>query len=374
MAGRSTTQLQVSAHRFELRRIERALLCGSVRPEHEPSRARSSLVAGSVLAAVLIGGCAVLAVVQRPAPDSAPILRDRQSGALYVRVGGRPHPVLNLASARLIAASDADPQPVGASELDRPPPGPLLGIRGAPQTLGAPLPDTAMWSVCDSAGAAGPTTTVIAADNAAPGTALDPEQPVAVTGGPAAAPYLLYRGRRTIAPQPVGPVARPVSGLLLNAIPEAAPTDNVADVAATAAPTSTLCVTWARLPDGRADVMLRTGAGPPLPADAVPVTVAHPDGAGARLDVYLPPGRSAYVHAAGLSPRAGGERYLIDHTGVRFPIGDDEAAHSLGLPATAAPAPWPVLVALPTGPQLSRQHALTRVDVVGAGLPGNPGP
>ncbi|XTL00992.1 type VII secretion protein EccB [Mycobacterium tuberculosis] len=62
------------------------------------------------------------------APQSA-LGRDRdgsESGALYVRVDDVWHPVLNLASARLIAATNANPQPV--SGPGGPTKRPLLGI------------------------------------------------------------------------------------------------------------------------------------------------------------------------------------------------------------------------------------------------------
>ena len=55
------------------------------------------------------------------------------SGALYVRVGDTWHPVLNLASARLVAGTDINPQPVRESEFTHVKRGPLLGIPGAPQ-------------------------------------------------------------------------------------------------------------------------------------------------------------------------------------------------------------------------------------------------
>ena len=70
----------------------------------------------------------------------ARIVMGQVSGALYVRVGDTWHPVLNLASARLVAATDTNPQPVRESELARIKRGPLLGIPGAPQLLSQPLP------------------------------------------------------------------------------------------------------------------------------------------------------------------------------------------------------------------------------------------
>lgn len=375
MAGRSTTQLQASGHRFMLRRIEHALLCGSARAAPEPLRARPALAAGGLLAVLAMGGSALLAVLQpQPAPDSAPVVAGRHSGALYVWVDQTLHPVLNLASARLIAAADTDPQPVRESDLARTRRGPLLGIPGAPQALGPVLSDAGTWSMCDTAGDDGPATAVVvSAAQPAPGTRIDPEQPVPVTAAGGSTSYVLYRGRRALLnltePGPASP--RRVSGLLLNAIPEAAPMDRLPDVpggpAVPPADTVTLCVNWARLPDGGADITLSCGDGPPLPAGQQPVALAQADGAGPALDaVSLPPGRSAYVRSAGVSGQAGGERYLVAETGVRFPIGDDADARSLGLPGIAVPAPWPVLAALPVGPQLSRQNALVARDVLGA--------
>jgi len=127
---------------------------------------------------------------------------------------------------------------------------------------------------------------------------------------------------------------------------------------------ATYCATWAPgQPDG---VAFLTGTGLPEPAGRMPVPLAQADGAGPALDaVYLPPGRSAYVGAKG------GTRYLVTDVGVRFAIHDDEAAHNLGLPAVALPAPWSVLAALPAGPELSRANASVARDGV-AGPPRTP--
>lgn len=364
MAGRTVTKtkLRASGYRFILRRIERALLCGTVRPGCEPVRLPSALAVGCLLAIAVVTGCALLAFAQpRPDPAGASIVMGRRSGALYVRLGETLHPVLNLASARLIAATTADPLPVRESDLDRIRRGPLLGIPGAPQLLGEPLSD-ARWSVCDSAADSGPVTAVIVdSDRPAPaGQPVNPAQPVLVNSG--AKTYLLQHGRRAVLRAEVsGPTPRQVSGWLLNAIPEAPLLGDTA--AASAAPRSaagsTLCVNWTRRTDGGAEITLSVGDGLGLPPGQRPVPLVRADGAGPALDaVYLPPGRSVYVRAAGVSESAGGERYLVTETGLRFPIGDDDAARSLGLVTAATPAPWPILAALPAGPQLSRQHAL----------------
>lgn len=366
MAGQPSTQLQASGHRYLLRRTERALLCGDPRPPHEPLRARSALAAGAALALVVAVGCALLAMV-RPQPGDAPIVVGQPSAALYVRVGDALHPVLNLASARLITATDADPRPVRDAVLDRAHRGPLLGIPGAPHTLGAALPQAATWTVCDT----GSGTTVIVGD---PDPVGHPVDAVLATAG--ARTYLLHRGRRLLvdlAPlRPAGVTARRVSGVLLNAVPEgpAASFGAALKTVAVLPPDTALCVSWSGLAHGDAEITLSAGAGPP----AGGAMLAQADGPGPALDaVALPPGRSAYVQAVGVDGLAAGERYLVAPTGVRFAV-DDDAARSLGLPPGATPAPWPVLAALPVGPRLSRRDALLARDVVDTGCVAGAGP
>ena len=151
----------------------------------------------------------------------------------------------------------------------------------------------------------------------------------------------------------------PVSGF-----PDQAPTPSDGPAS------TTVCVAWAPAQSGPADIALLTGSGPPVPAGQQAVALAQADGRGPAVDaVYLPPGRSAYVVAqslTGAGARAGA-RFLVTDTGVRFAIHDDDAAHDLGLPAAPAPAPWPVLAALPGGPELSRAKASLARDTVAAG-------
>lgn len=366
MAGRSTTQLQLGAHRFLARRLERALRCGQVIGGPAPGRAGLGL--GCLLSAIVVAGAAVLAIVRpQPGLGDAPIVLDRASGALYVRVGDTVHPVFNLASARLIAGSEgtADPRPVPGSEISRARRGPPLGIPGAPGVLGAALAATETWSMCD-----GPAGTTLVAGADPPQSARIGTDEAVVVSSESATTYLLLRGRR-IPINPADPMLEPlaprrVSGLLLNAIPEAPPSD-YSDIGGRMAPlpaaAGTLCAHWR--PDDPVGITLSAGAGLPLPAGAAATVLAQADGPGPALDaVYLPPGRSAYVRAAGVSGRTGGAGYLIAETGVRFTVDDDAAARSLDLPPVATGVPWPMLAGLPAGPRLSREQALLAHDVV----------
>jgi len=225
-------RLNVSGYRFLLRRMEHALVRGDVRMLDDPLRAQSlSLICGVILAAIIVAGCAVLAFF-RPSGTlgSAPIVMARDSGALYVRVGDIIHPVLNLASARLIAGTPANPEPVSAAAINNAKRGPLMGIPGAPAVIAAPLGgNQSGWAVCDDS----TSTTVIAGD--IPGDGFVSGRTVLVTprGESAATTYVLYDGWRAKvdlrnravvrALKLDGVTPRPVSRALLDATPEAPP-------------------------------------------------------------------------------------------------------------------------------------------------------
>lgn len=227
MTGQSTTGVQISAHRFLLRRLEHALLRGDVRMVDDPMRAQSlSLLAGSVLAVIGLGVAAVLAFLQpRGALGDEPMVLVRDSGALYVRVGQTLHPVLNLASARLITGSTAKPRLVNTSAVERAPRGATLGIPGAPNAIGSPLTgDDSKWTVCEDD--SGLTTVLVGSfddTRAAHGGVL-------VSAAGEAQTYLLFDGRRAKvdlrSPAAVralaldGVVPRSVTRALLDTVPE----------------------------------------------------------------------------------------------------------------------------------------------------------
>ncbi len=194
------------------------------------ARLAQSLTAGLVLAIVVLAGCLALAVL-RPQPDvaTAPIVMERQSGALYVRLGETLHPVLNLASARLIVKTNADPQSIAASALSRSKMGPLLGIPGAPQFVGTPLgDDESQWTVCDGRDG---TTVIVGGEPQS--DVLKRDQSLLVTPSSGGSTYLLFDGRRAAVNPEEAAVARalrlegqaplPVSPVLLSLIPESPP-------------------------------------------------------------------------------------------------------------------------------------------------------
>jgi type VII secretion protein EccB len=215
-----------------LRRMEHALVRGDVRMLDDPLRAQSlSLIAGVILAVIIVAACAILAFFRPPGTlGGAPIVMVRDSGALYVRIGDVVHPVFNLASARLIAGTPANPEVVSASAIHNAKRGPSVGIPGAPASIPAPLGERESgWAVCDDA----TSTTVIAGDVLGDGLAAGRSVLVTPRTESAATTYLLYDGWRAKvdmrnravvrALKLDGVTPRPVSRALLDTIPEAPP-------------------------------------------------------------------------------------------------------------------------------------------------------
>ncbi|WP_027501826.1 type VII secretion protein EccB [Rhodococcus sp. UNC363MFTsu5.1] len=234
MAAQPTTRWQVNGYRFLVRRMEHALVRRDVRMLHDPMRTQSrALTVGAVLAVIGLAGCGALALI-RPQDKigDAQIVVGKDSGAMFVMVEDTLHPVLNLASARMIAGDAATPVIVKESELGTRPRGALMGIPGAPSAL--PHGEPTAWTVCDSIASGGTkaiSTAVVAGDpelgenisTLADGKAL------LVTGTDGT--YLVYDGKRaridpgnravSLAFGLDGVEPRPVSPGLLAAIPEA---------------------------------------------------------------------------------------------------------------------------------------------------------
>jgi type VII secretion protein EccB len=129
-----------------------ALTRWRVRMEIEPGRRQTLAVVASVSAALVCCLGALLYSFISPSGqlNETPIIADRDSGALYVRVDNKLYPALNLASARLIAGRADNPHKVRGSQIAQQPHGPLVGIPGAPSEFSPTTPATSSWVVCDS--------------------------------------------------------------------------------------------------------------------------------------------------------------------------------------------------------------------------------
>lgn len=260
MAATPTTKAQVQAYRFVLRRMEHALVRKDAVMLHDPMRTQVRATAvGLVLGLLGLAGFALFSVF-RPAPDISRdiILVGKTSLTTFVvreedglRVA---HPVLNLASARLVAGTAAAVSIVADSALNGMPRGPVLGIPGAPNALPPPADRaSAIWTVCDRVndsvdgrvnnsvhdgaddpaastpdGSGQATTSVIVGSlgGARPLTATE----ALYVRAPDGSDQLLFAGRRAVVDNSSaavlralnlsGQTPRPASAGLLNAIPE----------------------------------------------------------------------------------------------------------------------------------------------------------
>ncbi|MGA9491941.1 MAG: type VII secretion protein EccB [Mycobacterium sp.] len=232
------TRHQVTGWRFVMRRIASGVALHDTRMLVDPLRTQTrAVLMGVIVLITALVGCFVFSLI-RPNGSAAnkAVLADRSTSALYVRVGDQLHPVLNLASARLIAGRPDNPTVVKSAELDKFPLGSLIGIPGAPQRIEQNTRKDADWTVCDSASGTAAGTTVIAGaldSSGARAKTLPTGNGVLVSN--ATSSWLLWDGRRSridLADHAVTnalglgsdiPTPRPVAVGLFNAIPEAPP-------------------------------------------------------------------------------------------------------------------------------------------------------
>ena len=255
MARQLTTRAQVNGYRFLLRRLDHALIRRDVRMLHDPMRSQGrALAIGAVLGVLVLAGFAVWGLVSPQGSVGKSTIIAAKTGGSYVVIDGTLHPVLNLASARLITGSDEKPASASEKKLARYPRGPLLGIPGAPSAL--PVSHVSAWTVCDSTHTAGDDARATAAGSAGARTGVltvvagEPElgadirtagadDALYVTDG--AGVFLIYQLDRDGHPTPVraqvdtasvpvlralrleGREPRPISRGLLNSFPEVDP-------------------------------------------------------------------------------------------------------------------------------------------------------
>jgi type VII secretion protein EccB len=218
-----------------------ALTRWRVRMEIEPGRRQTLSVVASVSAALVICLGALVYSFLSPSGtiNESPIIADKDSGALYVRVGDRLYPALNLASARLITGRPDNPHLVRSSQIANLPRGPLVGIPGAPSNFAPKTPQTSSWLICDTVATStgltspsGVTTTVIDGTPDLSGHRRVLNGSDAVVLGYGGDPWVIRQGRRSridatnrsvllplgLTPEQVS-MAKPMSRALFDALP-----------------------------------------------------------------------------------------------------------------------------------------------------------
>jgi len=320
MPAQVTTRAQVNGYRFLLKRLQHALIRADSRMIHDPMRGQMrALLTGMAVAILIAGGAGVLAFF-KPAPNfgTSSIMLSDTDGALYVRIGDRLHPALNLASARLAVGKNEVPGRVDRKFLDTVPRGPAVGIIGAPSAIhSGEDPNTSAWTVCDSTvappatasvGATSVSTTVLANDpvlgpDVSPAT--EAQALLARSGGRT---YLLYDGvRAEIDPEDAtlstalrltGVSPREVSVGLLNAFPLVAPIRpiRIDGIGATTSylPAEFPVGSLVRTTDSRGDqlyVVLAQGLQPISAETADIIRYGNPESAAAHEPVMISPAR-----------------------------------------------------------------------------------
>jgi type VII secretion protein EccB len=232
------TRHQVTGWRFVMRRIASGVALHDTRMLVDPLRTQSrSVTLGALILVTGVVGCFLFSLI-RPSGSAGDdtVLADRETAALYVKLGANLHPVLNLTSARLITGRADNPAMVKSAELDKFPRGNLLGIPGAPERMVTNTTRDAYWTVCDAATTGSAGVTVIAGQPVGGGeraTALPAGHAVLAENG--GRTWLLWNGKRSALDLTDRAVTgglgigvditapQPIAAGLFNAIPEAPP-------------------------------------------------------------------------------------------------------------------------------------------------------
>lgn len=211
----------VEAYSFNRRRLVTAFVSGAPGGrEVEPVRHGRTLIGGLVLALLIVAGAALLGLLKPTVPngwDQSGLVIGKGSGARFVAIHGRLFPVSNTASARLTVAQTGPWQVTFVPDdlIAKLPPGPSIGIPGAPDKLPDPgsLVQSGWTSCTDTQG--GVTTTI----SPTPLSSVAHGRAEAVTAD--GATWLIANGERHLIPNRI--VAAVLRNLRLDAAPTPVP-------------------------------------------------------------------------------------------------------------------------------------------------------
>ncbi|SKO34977.1 ESX-2 secretion system protein eccB2 [Mycobacteroides abscessus subsp. abscessus] len=148
---------QLSAYSFNLRRLAAAVSRFSVRMIHDDRKARAALLA-AVSIFIVIELLMMVIRIFKPAGlagEEAPIIGNRDTGAVYARIDGVLHPAFFLTSARLATGTAGNPKWVTGAEIAKFPQGPWVGIPGAPPSdMNVNDAPVSAFAACDTAASA----------------------------------------------------------------------------------------------------------------------------------------------------------------------------------------------------------------------------
>lgn len=224
---------QLQAYQFLRRRIVAALLSGEPDALDSPMRriVRTTF-AGTMVAVILLGGFGFFGLIRKGSATSwkqgNSLIIQKEDGARFVWFGGKLHPMLNFASARLLLGP-GDPKSVSRRSLAGVPRTPTLGIPLAPDSL--PTAHDlirAPWTVCAQTKGGGAEVTVLGGLRPSSGS-LTADEGLVVTASatPGADKFVVWRQQlfRVADPRLLAPLfvsaapIRPVGAAWLTALP-----------------------------------------------------------------------------------------------------------------------------------------------------------
>ncbi|MEU1298333.1 type VII secretion protein EccB [Streptomyces shenzhenensis] len=197
---------QVQAHMFVMGRLTSGLLRTDLdAPESPVGRTNRGLAIGIVVALLVSAGAFIYGLISPSTTNSwrasGSLIVDKDTGARYFYQGGELRPVLNYASAMLLAGAGGggmSTTAVGTESLRDTPRGAAVGISGAPDVLPASgaLADSRPWLVCSAPeGGAGSAATVLSVASSAAEHPL-PRGSALLVADPSGNRYLVWQGMR----------------------------------------------------------------------------------------------------------------------------------------------------------------------------------
>lgn len=249
-----TNKDQAQAQAFMLARVISALTVHEADPEQPPfRRPLMAAIGGLAIGALVLAGFWVYGLIV-PGGDrftaTDAIAVEEETGARYVLINGRLHPVVNYTSALLALDRHADVRVVSRATLAGIPVGAPIGIPGAPDSL--PGRDDLLeggWSMCDQStvddqGKARDTPVLLVGQRPGRGHTLDGEALLVHSGGKVHVVYGGYRHELAVgvdvalelgrespvttdgtwldtvpAGKPIGPIPLPDAGAPSGAVP-----------------------------------------------------------------------------------------------------------------------------------------------------------
>ncbi|RBM17247.1 type VII secretion protein EccB [Prauserella sp. PE36] len=198
---------QLHSYQFLVQRVVSSIMVRETDPEQTPLRRGVGAVFGGVMISVLVAaGFGVVGALTGVGGDGwredGSIVIERETGTRYVYLDGTLRPVLNYASARLLAGQPgAEPHRVAGSSLAGIPREPTVGIPGAPDSL--PPADRVAgtpWTMCsvpvvDPSGAPATTTALRIGESAPEGSPLG-DRAALVRDAEDGTPYLVWHNQR----------------------------------------------------------------------------------------------------------------------------------------------------------------------------------